>query len=562
MIDTIQRFAGLNRTAVGRPGEFIIAENLSMEEYPCISPRRSRQEIGIAPGIREIQAFIPPGGDDEDIGGFTGVADGVFYYRNVPAEPKSADMQPLTGQVSLADFNGKIIIAPYLYYYDYTLSPEDENYGKLLPGAKGFSAAQSVRVYSEINQVTEEITSRIVSDSIVWEEYFSVGDALTLWGFTGNLEKNNTCAIDSCFDKAESGRPVSVIADRLDGGTMYVRMCDRLGATVAFMDGDQPVSGRTVSISVKTALPELNSICVHNNRLWGTNPNGEFIYASKPGDPFNFHTFEGLSSDSWYGEIGTRGGFLGILPFRDTLVAMKRDYLHHIYGDKPSNYAVPKQLEHCGCADIRSAAVIGTALYYLGDRGFYRYSGGQPELIDRNLHKKYISGTAATDGVRYYCMAKTADGGTEFLVYDTDYGVWVTEDSFGMTGGGLYRGSLYCTGTDCMYRMNAGDQRVVWLAETVDLVGDTMDEEGVFDLFLRVCLFPGAEISVYTVDDAGESHWWSERKLEGSYVFRVPVRMRMNQRIRLGIMGKGKALIYGIERHGDKGGRRGYPQRP
>ena len=114
----------------------------------------------------------------------------------------------------------------------------------------------------------------------------------------------------------------------------------------------------------------MDHICVHNNRLWGTAQNGEYLYASKLGDCLNFNSFQGLGDDSWYGMVGTAGGFTGNLrPPLPLWRPLKRDCIHHIYGDGPQNFSIPKQTMG-GCLDSRSIAELGGVLYFLSAAGF------------------------------------------------------------------------------------------------------------------------------------------------------------------------------------------------
>ena len=92
------------------------------------------------------------------------------------------------------------------------------------------------------------------------------------------------------------------------------------------------------SVTIEISIPDISWACVHNNRLFGTGTNGEYIYASKLGDCFNFNSFRGLADDSWYSEIGTAGEFTGIVSYRTAVVAFKSNYIHHIYGDSPQKF--------------------------------------------------------------------------------------------------------------------------------------------------------------------------------------------------------------------------------
>lgn len=73
-------FYGLNRQRRSKQGEFEDMENMSSAEFPCISPRKGRIKAADAPG--KISAVCPPSSEnDTELVGFTGIANGAFYYN-------------------------------------------------------------------------------------------------------------------------------------------------------------------------------------------------------------------------------------------------------------------------------------------------------------------------------------------------------------------------------------------------------------------------------------------------------------------------------------------------
>ena len=75
-------------------------------------------------------------------------------------------------------------------------------------------------------------------------------------------------------------------------------------------------------IKVSRGMPDVDFLIESNNRLWGCkygkNANGETIneiYASKLGDFKNWHTFEGISTDSYAATVGSDGAFTGAISY-------------------------------------------------------------------------------------------------------------------------------------------------------------------------------------------------------------------------------------------------------
>lgn len=546
---TQSSFLGLNRTVNGGNGEFFEMENLSSDKYPCLSTSKGVREVISQVGIRAVIA--PQYSDDEEVTSFTGVAGDQFYYNGAAAEFEEGIDEIPEGDITLVDFNGKICINVYnsdddtsvMLYYDYT----DAGGGKVKKAEKGV-INKTCTVYSSGNPETDAIVTNYISSSgINWEDYFSEGDSVFISGFS--KEENNTVNLDSRYKTVEKNRPLSCTVEKIDGNKLYLQLFNYLGEVLVFTEETSE------NVSVETIIPTMNHICIHNNRLWGTNPNGEYVYASKQADCFNFNSFQGLANDSYYCEVGTHGGFVGIVSYRDNLVAFKRDYIHHIYGDKPSNFTMPKQLSDCGCIDIKSAVQISTSLYFLGYGGFYIYTGGQPELISRKLDRKYKNAVGMTDGNKYIVSATQADGTGELLVLDTVYGLWHKESYIDAVGYFRWHDKLYISSSDAVYIYGGGEYGE-WSCESVAIYEDTFDNKGMSELWIRAKIDKEAEIEVYTSSDGGD--WLLRTTLESKgmmKVYRIPIRFIDGEFFAYKLVGKGGAVIHDIERVVSVGGR-------
>lgn len=539
----INSFYGLNRTENGSYNEFLDMLNMSSDRFPCLAPAKATREVLTQNNIRAVIA--PKYTDDEEITSFTGVAGKTFYYMGTPDSMKIPD-----GDVCLVDFNGRIIICAYdsandesiMYYYGYTAT--DEAVVKRME--KGVYDITCSAYSSGDPDTDASVTNYLTSTGIDWTEYFSEGDSIFIEGFAN--EENNTVQLDSRYQNASRTRAISCIVEKIDGSKLYFQMHNYLCETLV-LTKELSKSG----VSVYTQIPTMNHVCIHNNRLWGTNPNGEYVYASKQGDCFNFNTFQGLANDSFYCEVGTPGGFVGIVSYRDNLVAFKRDYIHHIYGDKPSNFTMPKQLSDCGCIDIRSAVQIGTTLYFLGYGGFYAYVGGQPELISQKLDRKYKTAVAATDGQKYIVSCKSNDG-DELLVYDTRYGLWHKEAYIEAVGSFRWHDMLYVATADKLLKYGTQTPQK-WECESAVIYDNVFDNKGMTELWIRAKIDEGAGIDVYTSEDGGD--WLKRSTLEpqGLKVYRIPIRFINGEFYQYRLIGHGNAVIYDIERVVSSGGR-------
>lgn len=556
----INSFLGLNRLEKGERSEFCDMVNITSDRYPCLAPAKTRRN---AVTMQNIRGVIAPKYRSGTIEKFTGVAGDAFYYEGVKKEIEDGLTVP-NGDVCLVDFNGRIVICVWdensesgtMLYYDYTATGD----GTVKRMEKGVYD-KTCTLYSDGDPEKDiYITNYIECKDVNWKDYFKQGDSVFIEGFAKDV--NNTVSLDSKYENVETDRAISCIVEKIDEKyphRLYVQLYNRDGNRLVF-DEETDVTG----VSVYTKIPTMNWVCVHNNRLWGTNPNGEYVYASKLGDPFNFNTFMGLSNDSYYAEIGTPGGFVGIVSYRDNLVAFKREYIHHIYGDKPSNFSIPKQLSDCGCIDIRSAVQIGTALYFMGYGGFYAYAGGQPELISKKLDRRYTEAVAATDGIKYIVCAKN-DGENEMLVFDTRYGLWTREDYIDAVGSFRWHDGVYIASDTMVYEYNAEAPKD-WECESVVIYEDTFDQKGINELWIRARVDEGAYIDVYTSEDGGE--YILRGRLEPKDTaklrhtanrleeYELPVRFIKGGFYQYKLKGHGNAVVYDMEYKNSVGGKR------
>ena len=548
----ISGFYGLNRTEKGEYNEFSDMLNMSSDCFPCLAPAKTIQNVLTQDNIRAV--ISPKYTNDDEIKAFTGVAGTSFYYNGKEIPFESEDMSITEGiSVTLVDFNGRIVICAYddrngksiMYYYGYTAT--DENKVKRMEkGAYGIICT----AYSSGNPDRDaSVTNYLTATGVDWTEYFSVGDAVYIDGFKN--EKNNTIDLDSRYKNVSKDRAISCIVEKVTSSKLYLQLYNYLHTPLVL----EKEKAENVNIYIK--IPTMNHVCIHNNRLWGTNPNGEYLYASKQGDCFNFNTFQGLANDSFYCEVGTAGGVVGIVSYRDNLVAFKRDCIHHIYGDKPSNFTMPKQLSDCGCIDIRSALQIGTALYFLGYGGFYKYVGGQPELISRKLNKKYKAAVATTDGQKYIVSAKCSenDGGGELLVYDTQYGLWYKETYIDYVDSFRWHNRVYVADKKSIFEYGACTPQS-WECKSTVIYDDMFDNKGMTELWIRAKISDGARIDVYTSEDGGDFLKRGTLNGKGTLkVYRIPIRFINGEYYQYRLDGYGSAVIYDIERVISSGGR-------
>ena len=524
-------FGGLDLRPKAAAGSLSQCENLSSSAFPALTPCPSRRRAA------ELSGIVTPAAPEyapEPLSAFTGAAAGSFYYQG-----KKIDGPPLLpGRKSIADFNGKLCIFPDKLCFDYLPHPDTGTVSQKLESMEKVLTLSGVSFYSSHNDLTGAYTAYL-SKSKGGFDRFVPGESLVISGCKNSA--NNSRRLQGRKDYAGENAIVSAVVEKASANRLDLLLYNKRGNRACFENGTE--SGE---ITVKVSIPDMDHVCVHNNRLWGTGQNGEYLYASKLGDCLNFNAFRGLGDDSWYSMVGTPGNFTGICSYRSGVVAFKRDCIHHIYGDAPQNFPIPKQTMG-GCIDGRSIAELGGALYYLSAAGFQSYRGGEPEPISPQLPCAYSACAAGTDGRRYYAAAYRDQEGCDLLVFDPIHNLWHREDSTPFLGFFRHGGRLYAATEDALFELNAGREIPNWSFTTCPITLDAMTHKAPAALWLRMDAEENVPVSVEISADGKPFTLCETTKGKGFGVSRIPIRFVPCDSFRLRVSGKGAAVIHQLE---------------
>lgn len=310
-----------------------------------------------------------------------------------------------------------------------------------------------------------------------------------------------------------------------------------------------PSPGKRHNIIIARRVPELEGVFEHHNRLWGWH--GGDIWCCKLGDPTNWESFNGDSTDSWKLETGTPGDITGGISYGGRPVFFKENRVIRLYGDYPGQYST-SETESLGveAGSGRSLAIAGDTLFYKSPQGIMAYTGGNPWHVGEELGAaRYTDAVAGSDGVRYYVSMVREDGESEVFCYDTRHRVWHREDGMKLVGlgwhGELYaleeRGPLWVLGSP--RETGPGEEGVRSWVETADYYEGTTRKKTPGRLALRLEMDEGTTLDIQIrYDSRGE--WELLRHLTGEMVkgqeeIVIPLRRCDHYRIRLEGMGLG-----------------------
>lgn len=581
-------FGGLNHNAAAGDGELYDMTNLSSREFPLLTNRPKR---GLVQTISSPEGL---GAEDKPFW-----ASGTGFYFDGTLKGAVTESRKV-----FATLGTKVIIFPDKKYYDWAANSGSGEFGSLESTASFSGISFQNGTYAGV----AANANTLYKSGAAWGNYFREGDAVTISGCSTHTENNKTIIIreidgnylrfyeyaltlDSAWRYAapESGLDAGTYHFTAGGATkQFTLSADLAYGDTLNWDGSTltaTVSGTTSTVStssgsggteltfseygvnytesgtvtVKREVPDLEHVCVNENRLWGSKDN--VIYASKPGDPFNFNVFDGLTTDSWQSGTVDAGPFTACVSYLGYPVFFKEDMVYKVYGDKPSNFTWTPSARlgvKSGCAG--SLAVAGETLFYLSPAGICAYTGGIPSVISDPLgaNTTWTGAAAGSDGLRYY-VSLTEGTSWSLYVYDTRYRTWHREDALHATDFAYWAGGLYMLGADGkLWRVDGtkgtAEASVSWTAEFADFTRfyettDTGSEnkKGLLRLLIRCELDTGASMTVSLKYDS-TGNWQDAKTITATAKksFIVPLILRRNDHFRLKLSGTGNFKVWSV----------------
>lgn len=313
-------------------------------------------------------------------------------------------------------------------------------------------------------------------------------------------------------------------------------------------------------VQAQRTMPDMDFVIESKNRLWGCRygeADGQLvneIYGSKLGDPTNWHSFLGISTDSQVISCGTDGPWTGAFAL-DVPLFFKEDWLYRVYGD---SYPFGVQLTSCHGVERgseKSLAAVGQTLLYKARTGIMAYDGSLPVEVSRCLGgKRYSKAVAGSLGNKYYVSMQDEAGESHLFVYDLARGLWHREDDLAVEEFCRSDGQLYARTGGKLMVMHGQDETVEWMAVTGDMGMDDPDRKYLLRLTLGLRLTVGSRVRVYLSYD-GSDTWEPVTELTGreDNGVSLPIRPRRCRRLRLKLAGRGDVKLFGITKTFAKG---------
>lgn len=504
--ERILEFKGYNKKTVISDGEMRDMFNLSSDEYPCLYQRKPRGIYSKA--YRHPTDIIVK---DKKI---AVISEGQFYYDGTlyPALQLSEHTQ-------MVAINTRICFFPEKLFFNV----KTKETGSL-----------AANVVSETTTVSITKSTITFAASKEFTKLFKIGDALQITASDDRL--NISAVVQSLTDTS-------------------ITFPDETFISVT-AEGEEEIDVMVSSISIERTCPDLDYVVESNNRLWGVSNADNTIYACKLGDPTNWAYFQNTTMDSYYAEQGTDGEWTGCAAYSTHLLFFKEDYIHKVYGSKPSSY----QIETAQCHALekgssKSIAIINETVLYKSRLGIMAYAGGVPQLVSDNFGTdKYTDAIAGTDGIKYF-VSVLRDGAPELLVFDMEKFLWHKEDSVRARSFVYHNGKLLFVNDDdnAIYEIDSSnpmptEQDITWAAELGPFDEYLEDKKVYSQLKMRLKMSALSELTVMVSIDGGEWEKLARYSNDRDTAEMLPIVPRRCDKFAVRLEGKGYCRIDSLVR--------------
>lgn len=445
-------FNGYNNQQYVPFGSFREMKNLSARKYPALATREKRSLVR---RLKHPHGIFTNGTD-------VCYVDGTGFYYNDVYKGAVADSDK-----EIVQMGAFILIFPDNIYYNTAT-------GAYAP------LENSVTVYSVV------VTECDIDGEPLTEGAEAVYVKLAADGINTGFSQFDVVSISGTSQPTELDGYFQIGAI----GTGYI--------VVISQAAEQTEAG---PITISRSLPTLDYVTECDNRLWGCSSADHEIYASALGDPSNWYTFQGLSTDSYAVTVGTPGSFTGCATHLGQVLFFKDSCIHKIYGSRPSNYQMTTlAVRGVKAGSSESVCIVNETLFYHNADGIVAFDGAQiREASSVFGDTKYTNVAAGGEGTCLYVSMSDADGDKHLFVLDTKNGIWSREDDldveeFAGAGQTLYAmcsdGRIWAIGDAPTGAEEEGD--LTWSCETGDIGIENPYNKYLSRLLLRVQLGTGA----------------------------------------------------------------------
>lgn len=573
-------FGGYNHQLKIPDGEWYDTRNLTTDYAPMLANRKLRGNTNeSACALLEKKALAYIG------------SDGILYYNW-----QQTNLTDLTvGEKQMVSMGAYICIFPDKKYYN---TENTADHGDMEVHFTGASAEYQMVRYdgTAISASAQPTPPEDPQDAQYWVDTSGEVHILKQWSDSvGDWISVETVYIKITFpSKGEVPKDFKA----LDGVTIS-------GSSVSNVNGDHVIidlGGRAASgddqgvadwimitglldtipsadtnLHIDLNIPNFDYVCEAQNRLWGCyygQKDGKTvneIYCCALGDFRNWHQFQGLSTDSWVGSVGSDGQWTGAVNYLGYPTFFKENRIHRVTISTSGAHRIDETV----CRGVqkgssKSLVVVNETLYYKSRSDVCAYQGGFPTSVSQALGTvKYHDAVAGAVDGKYYISMKDEGNTSRLFVYDIAKGIWLKEDNkpvydFARVDNELYALVPSPTGESTVIITMLGSLPVAnrtqeselnWYAVSGVQYYEYPENKRVSRYNIRMKMAQGAVVSVYVHYDGdvidGQSKAWTKvgeitATFAGINHYVLPIRPRRCDHLQIKIAGNGDVQVYSI----------------
>lgn len=567
--EIINRFKGYENNSVIDENAFSFTENAGFGGYPTLSPRKKRVFFNVSgEGLQGLTS-------KESI---AYINNGSLYYGGV----RVTDLffPSIQGERRLVSMGARLIIFPDKVYvntedltdYGY-LEAEFESSGQVSLGTC-MADGELYGDYTASSAPPEECKNGDLwldtsCDPHALKQFYEAGG---YWQeIASTYVRINCTGIGKDFNQYDGVLLSGFGAAGLDGTHVIRHKGDDFIVVTGIIDNAITISD---PVRVERRVPDMDFVCEYGNRIWGCSSERNEIYASKLGDPTNFNSFMGISTDSYAVTVGSDGPFTGAIGYRGYLLFFKENCVHKIYGQNPPYTVTTAYVRGVQRGSHRSLVCLNETLYYKSVGGICAYEGGVPICISSALGDAYYTDAVAGGCFnRYYVCMSDRWGQRHLFVYDEDKAQWLREDNIDVREFSTNNCNLYFIArVDGTPRLGIADGENIYGSFTGELKGfypegdfpweyrsglwglGLPDNKYYSDIVIRASGTKGARISLWLeLDSSGKWVSCFERAFDKTGSVTIPYITPRCDHMRIKLVGRGDVKIYSISRKTESG---------
>ena len=331
---------------------------------------------------------------------------------------------------------------------------------------------------------------------------------------------------------------------------------------------DKLLTQTSGTVASKRSCPDMDFVVEAGNRLWGckyghlsTGETVNTIYGSALGDFKNWEKFLGVSTDSWYGGVGSDGKFTGAVTWLGSPVFFKENCIHTVAISATGAH----QITTTNCRGVqdgsaKSACVVGKTVYYKSPVDVCAYEGALPVSVSSQFADDlYTNAVAGSIGSLYYITMEDANHHIVTKCYDAAKGIWHNESP--------HNALCYARVDTDLYYINSSTKKLMtvngssegdfdWYFETEDFgyqyqvrgYGSYLGQQNYLSrVNMRMSLDHDAEAWISVMYD-GCGKWEPRGHVRGMGVrsFTFPIVPRRCDHMRIKIEGHGDCTVYSL----------------